>query len=69
MSCQVFLASTAFGLATLAAGIADGLFDDDAAEGPIRRVLVVTTHAEMPESVPSLLSVAGAATLAAGVWS
>lgn len=61
MSTQIFLASTAFGLATLAAALADGAF-----EGADRRLLVVTTNTLMPEAAPSLLEVAGVQSLLGG---
>jgi hypothetical protein len=66
VSTQVFVASTAFGLATVAAALADGLFDESLARvgPPPRRVLVVTSNADMPEAVPGLLEVSGAAGLA-----
>jgi hypothetical protein len=63
---QLFVASTAFGLATVAAAVADGLFDEpvERAGPPPRRVLVVTNNAEMPEAAAGLLEVSGATQLA-----
>jgi hypothetical protein len=58
MTTQIFVASTAFGLATLAAALADDLFEQSD-----RRILVVTTNTAMPEATPSILEVAGAARL------
>ena len=54
MSTQIFVASTAFGLATVVAALADGAFED-----ADRRVLVVSTNTLMPEATPSLLEVTG----------
>ena len=57
---QVFVASTAFGLATLTAALEDGLFD--AAD---RRVLVLSTNAAVPEAAVAVTEVAGVDRLAA----
>jgi hypothetical protein len=51
---QIFLASTAFGLATVAAAIEDGAF-----EPADRRVLVLTCNTEMPEASTPLSQVRG----------
>lgn len=58
MSTQVFVASTAFGLATLSAAMSDGAFP--AAD---RRVLVLSNNAGIPESAPGVADVAGTAPL------
>lgn len=60
MSTQIFVASTAFGLATVVAALADGAFED-----ADRRVLVVSTNTLMPEATPSLLEVTGVQSLLA----
>ncbi|WP_344019294.1 polysialyltransferase family glycosyltransferase, partial [Microlunatus capsulatus] len=60
MTTQVFVASTAFGLATLTAALEDGLFD--AAD---RRVLVLSTNAAVPEAAVAVTEVAGVDRLAA----
>jgi hypothetical protein len=51
---QIFLASTAFGLATVAAALEDGAF-----EQADRRILVLTCNTEMPEASTPLLQVRG----------
>jgi len=55
---QVFLASTAFGLATLAAAIDDGQFGPDTT-----RVLVLSNNANVPEATPAINQIAGWDTL------
>lgn len=54
MKTQVFLVSTAFGLATLAAAIDDGQFDPAAP-----RVLVLSNNAAVPEATPAIDQIAG----------
>jgi hypothetical protein len=51
---QIFLASTASGLATVAAALEDGAF-----ERADRRILVLTCNTEMPEASTPLLQVRG----------
>jgi hypothetical protein len=51
---QIFLASTAFGLATVVAALEDGAF-----EPADRRVLVLTSNTEMPEASTPLSQVRG----------
>ncbi|HWJ53670.1 MAG TPA: polysialyltransferase family glycosyltransferase [Propionibacteriaceae bacterium] len=58
MSTHVFYASTAFGLATLAAAAEDGLFPD-----ADRRVLVLSNNAGIPETAYGVADVAGIALL------
>jgi hypothetical protein len=58
MRTQVFFASTAFGLATLAAATEDGMFPDAA-----RRVLVLSNNAVIPETAYGVADVAGIAPL------
>ena len=55
MTTQVFVASTAFGLATLSAAISDGAFEE-----VDRRILLVSCHSAMPEATPSILEFPGA---------
>ena len=54
MRTQVFVASTAFGLATLAAAMEDEMFPDAA-----RRVLVLSNNAAIPETAYGVADVAG----------
>ena len=54
MRTQVFFASTAFGLATLAAAMEDEMFPDAA-----RRVLVLSNNAAIPETAYGVADVAG----------
>jgi hypothetical protein len=54
MRTQIFFASTAFGLATLAAAMEDDMFPDAA-----RRVLVLTNNAGIPETAYGVADVAG----------
>jgi hypothetical protein len=61
MTTQVFVASSAFGLLTLSAALADGCW-----EPTDRRVLVVTTNALVPEAAPTLAETAGLAALLDG---
>ncbi|MFX4272427.1 polysialyltransferase family glycosyltransferase [Propionibacteriaceae bacterium Y1685] len=56
---EVFLASTLYGVATLAAALDAGLFADST-----RRILVVSNHAETPETLPRLPESPGFAALA-----
>jgi hypothetical protein len=51
---QIFLASTAFGLATAVAAMEDGAF-----EPADRRVLVLSNNTELPEASTPLLQVSG----------
>ena len=60
MSTQVFLASTAFGLATLVAAL-----DADLISPAPRRILVVANNTLVPEGADSLRDVGGTATLLA----
>lgn len=58
MSTQVFLASTAFGLATVIAALDDGAF------GPVdRRILVLSNNATTPETANRIEDVAGLSAL------
>jgi hypothetical protein len=57
---QIFLASTAFGLATVVAALEDGAFDP-----ADRRVLVLTSNPAMPEASTPLLQVRGVTELCA----
>jgi hypothetical protein len=54
MTTQIFVVSTAFGLATLTAAIADHAFED-----ANRRILLVSCHTAMPEATPSIREVTG----------
>ncbi|MDN5725810.1 MAG: alpha-2,8-polysialyltransferase family protein, partial [Propionibacteriales bacterium] len=56
---EVFLASTLYGVATLAAALDAGLFAERS-----RRILVVSNHAETPETLPRLPESPGFAALA-----
>lgn len=58
MTTQVFVASTAFGLATVVAALDDGAF-----EAVQRRVLVVSNNAVVPETANRIEDVAGLAAL------
>jgi Alpha-2,8-polysialyltransferase (POLYST) len=55
---QIFLASTAFGLATVVAALEDGAF-----EPADRRILVLMCNTEMPEASTAVLEVSGVAEL------
>jgi len=57
---QIFLASTAFGLATVVAALEDGAF-----EPAERRILVLTCNTEMPEASTPLLQIHGVSELCA----
>lgn len=60
MSTQLFLASTAFGLATLVAALAEGHFDGRSrGEEADCRILVLSNNAAMPEGTPGVDQVAG----------
>src|ERR671914_311323 len=54
MRTQVFLASTAFGLATLSAAVEDAMFAEAS-----RRVLVLSNNAAIPETAYGVADVAG----------
>ena len=58
MSTQVFVASSAFGLATLVAALDEGVF-----EPADRRVLVLSNNAAIPETTAAVTDVAGVAEL------
>ncbi|HEY5821481.1 MAG TPA: polysialyltransferase family glycosyltransferase, partial [Propionibacteriaceae bacterium] len=58
MTTQIFVASTAYGLATVAAALDEGLFP--AAD---RRLLLLTNNAAMPEVTAAVTDVAGVDTL------
>lgn len=58
---QVFLASTFFGAANLAAAIDDGIFDRG---GPHHRVLLASTNSAVPESTTPLTEMPGFAAIA-----
>lgn len=60
MSTQIFVASTAFGLATVVAALEADLF-----EPAERRLLVLANNAAMPEASPSVADTVGFAALAA----
>jgi hypothetical protein len=60
MTTQIFLASTAFGLATAVAAVEDGAF-----EPAERRILVLTCNTEMPEASTPLSQVHGVSELCA----
>ncbi|MCW2810895.1 MAG: hypothetical protein JWP61_1353 [Friedmanniella sp.] len=60
MSTQIFVASTAFGLATVVAALEADLF-----EPAERRLLVLSNNATMPEASPSVAETPGFAALAA----
>jgi hypothetical protein len=55
---QIFVASTAFGLLTLSAALADGCWP-----APERRLLVISTNALVPETAPALADTPGLSTL------
>lgn len=59
MTTQIFLASTAYGVATLVSGLDDGLFETSDPHRP-RRILVTSNNAAVPETSHDIADVAGA---------